>query len=30
MMDAPLKKPELPVAPLARDTLHERAYRLAI
>jgi DNA-binding GntR family transcriptional regulator len=27
MMDAPLKKPELPVAPLARDTLHERAYR---
>ena len=27
MMDAPLKKPELRVAPLARDTLHERAYR---
>ena len=27
MMDAPLKKPELRVTPLARDTLHERAYR---
>jgi DNA-binding GntR family transcriptional regulator len=27
MMDAPLKKPELRVAPLARDTLHERSYR---
>jgi DNA-binding GntR family transcriptional regulator len=27
MMDAALKKPELRVTPLARDTLHERAYR---
>jgi DNA-binding GntR family transcriptional regulator len=27
MMDAVLKKPELRVAPLSRDTLHERAYR---
>jgi DNA-binding GntR family transcriptional regulator len=27
MMDAPVKKPQLRVAPLARDTLHERAYR---
>ena len=27
MMDAPLKKPELRVEPLARDTLHEQAYR---
>jgi DNA-binding GntR family transcriptional regulator len=26
-MDATLKKPELPVTPLARDTLQERAYR---
>jgi DNA-binding GntR family transcriptional regulator len=26
-MDAMLKKPELPVTPLARDTLQERAYR---
>src|ERR1700730_4011285 len=27
MMDAVLKKPELRVMPLVRDTLHERAYR---
>ena len=27
MMDAVLKKPELRVTPLVRDTLHERAYR---
>src|ERR1700732_1496746 len=27
MMDAPLKKPELRGAPVARDTLHERSYR---
>ena len=27
MMDATRRKPELRVAPLARDTLHERAYR---
>src|SRR5580693_4674515 len=27
MMDAVTKKPELRVAPLARDTLHERSYR---
>ncbi len=27
MMDAVTKKPELRVAPLVRDTLHERAYR---
>src|ERR1700757_3411756 len=27
MMDVEAKKPELQVVPLARDTLHERAYR---